>query len=260
MSAHLLETDAAVHLNNVGVELLVRGCHRQAIETFHDAVKVARSASIPRLLHHGKSSSLAAPDTLEDHDRLVQIEEIMHKSAKRLANPAYTQGGQGKAMNVTVISDDQEPVLIAFETPSSATNYLIRIKTVEDGSTTTEDLAVQAAIILYNYGISYESLAEYTSVTTQTHLQLGAFQMFRLAFANLLHLGYERNKVEGMSASQRSLLILFLILGQLIRVTRLLNMCSASEQYMVQLNDFRNAVQGLDNMEQKVTMQHARAA
>jgi len=240
MSAYLFETKAAMHLNNVSVELLVWGCHCQAIETFHDAVKVARSASIPWLLPHGKRSSLSASGTLEDHDRLTHVEEILHKSAKRLANPDYTQGGQGKAMNLTVISDDQEqePVLIAFETPSSATNYLIRIKTIEDGSTTTGDVAVQAAIILYNYGISYESLAEYTSVTTQTHLQLGAFQMFRLAFSTLLHLGYERNKVEGMSASQRSLLILFLILGQLIRVTRLLNMCSASEQYMVQLNNF----------------------
>jgi len=261
MSAYLLETDAAVHLNNVGIELLVRGCHRQAIETFHDAVKVARSASIPWLLPHGKRSSLSASGTLEDHDRLTHIEEILHKSAKRLANPHPSQRGPGNASTLTVISDDQDPCLIAFEDFSLTNTYLIRIESIAYEAATTDDVAVRAAIILHNYGTSYHSLAIDIALPAYTDLQLGALRMFRLSSNTLLSLESEKDgEQEGMNWSQCGCLTFLLVLRQLIQVTRLLDLNSESEQYMVQLDYLRSLLQGMYNMKDMVAVQHAHAA
>ncbi len=261
MSAYLF-TKAAEHLNNVGIELFVLGCHRQAIETFQGAVKVMQfSSNTPHPLSHGKSSSLAAPGALEDHDRIIQIEEMLNKSAKWLAEPVPTQGGQGNATNLIVISDEHDPLLIALNALSSTTACLIRIESIGHESTMNDDVAVKAAIILYNYGACYQSLALYTLLPTQTQLQMGAFQMFRLAFNTLLLLQSERNRAQDMSWSQCGCLTFLLILRQLIGVTRLLNMSTESEQYTVHLDYFKNLLQGLHHMKQDMfTTEHARAA
>jgi len=260
MSPYVFATKAAVQLNNVGIELLVQGCHRQAIETFQDAAKVALlSSDMARPVPHGKNSSWAEPGTWDDQNHLLQIEAMLHNSTKRLAEPNPTQGGQGIATNLTVISNDEDPVLIAFDAPSSTVTYLIRIKSIEDESAINDDVAVRAAVILYNYGTSYESLALNTSAPspTQQQLQLGALQMFRLSLTTLLG---ERNTLEGLSWVQCGCLTFLPVLRQLLRVTRLLNMTSESKKYMVQLNYFRNLLQGLHQMKEMAAMQHARAA
>jgi len=260
MSAYLFETKAAVHLNNVGIELLVRGCHRQALETFQDAVKVMQlSPNILRPPTNGKNACLTQPATLEDHNRLIQIKEMLHKSARQLVT---TQGGQGNATTLTVVSDDHDPFLIAFEALSLTTTYLIRIESIKDESETTDDVAVRTAIILYNYGTSYHILANHTSLPAhRTQLQLGVLQMLRLSFQTLMPFEGERNGEAGMHWSRCDCLTLLpTLLRQLIRVTRLLNMSSECNQYMVQLDYIRNLLQGMHIIKQLITRQHAPSA
>jgi len=215
----------------------------------------------PHPLSHGKSSSLAAPGNLEDHDCFILIEEMLNKSENQLAEPVLTQGGQGNVMNLIVISDDHDALLIALNALSSTTTYLICIESIGNGLIMNDNMTVKAAIILYNYGTCYQSLALYTSLPTQTQLQMGAFQMFRLAFTTLLLLQSERNRAQDMSWSQCGCLTFLLILRRLIGVTQLLNMSTETEQYMVQLDYFRNLLQGLHHMKEVLTMdKHARAA
>jgi len=123
-----------------------------------------------------------------------------------------------------------------------------------------DNVAVKAAIILYNFGTSYQSLALSTSLPTETQLQMGAFQMFHLAFTTLLLLQSKQNRAQDMSWLQCGCLTFLLVLCQLIRITWLLNMSTESKQYMVQLDYFKKLLQGLHHMNHMLTMEHACAA
>jgi len=241
MSSYHILSRAAVYLNNVGIDLLKRGCHRQAMETFTDAVEVMQLLYASHDKHNNEIP-LSLPVLQEGQECLIKTEKMLYNAAKRLSQATSATPEQPHSMAPEIISDDHDPVQIMTEVLNAS--YLIRIETVGIESSSHEQKTIEAAIILYNYGTTFQSLVSLnTSQLSRTKLYLGALKMLRLSYVTLFPVHRSSSERHGEWSSCGCLSAL-LILRKLIAVTRLLEMSFESGQYMEHLDHLKAMVHG----------------
>jgi len=256
MSSYHNPSRAAVYLNNVGIDLLKRGCHRQAMETLTDAVEVIQ-VSCANQDKRNSDISFSLPASLNGREFSIKIEEMIYNAAKRLSQAISATPQQLQNMVPEIISDDHDPVQIM--TQVSTVSYLIRLETVDLELSNHEHKATEASIILYNYAVTFQILASLnTSLPIRTKLYLGALQMLRLSFATVFPLHWSSSE-SNVGWSSRGCLSAILILSKLVGLTQLLEMSTESGQYREHLDHLNTMVRG-SGTNTEVNTHHARAA
>jgi hypothetical protein len=187
---------AAIALNNAAVSLLARGYCYEALDTFKDAVKLMRCATRPfEQAHDGILDGGDASDNfVSEHDVQLALERANKRCAEcshasRLPPPTSTADGTAAATDAsTASSKDSWPILQVITTqhnPSRVYDVLtsstaalqatqvafpMTIEHVGSSSShcngqydndgcTVDDVAFEAGVVLYNYGLAYECLA-----------------------------------------------------------------------------------------------------
>jgi len=191
---------AAVHLNNTGVSLLHRGCLRQAIETFTDALAIAQ-LGCQHTKHNmvmNDNDRLASSTFLTPHDHSVAVKKILENAHDRLSHPEPPSTLFG--LELEVISDNESPAVIQSrclveeedkeDTESSVHirkgNFIIHMNDLNIIIPSEEEDAIQCSIISYNYAMAYLCLSTLpASRPFVEQLYMGAFKMFQLSFSSL---------------------------------------------------------------------------
>jgi len=250
MSSYHNPSRSAVYLNNVGIDLLKRGCHRQAMKTLTDAVEVIQ-------LSFAKDKRNSDLSLSKGWEYSIKIEEMMYNAARRLSQAIPATSEPPHNMTPEIISDDHDPVQIM--TQDSTVSYLIRIETVGLESPAHEHKTIEASIMLYNYAVTFQILGSLnTLLPIRTKLYLGALQMLRLSFATVFPLHWSSSE-SNVGWSSRGCLSAILILSKLVGLTQLLEMSTESGQYREHLDHLNTMVRG-SGTNTEVNTHHARAA
>jgi len=240
---------AAVHLNNAGVSLLRHGCLRQAIETFQEALAVAK-LNCHRSRHLTNNDRLpvpAFPTVLTEHDSSC-IRTILEKSYHRLSHP---KPSTLRNLDLQVISDDENPAWIQSQSLKDETksfmkkrgrNFVIHMDHLGFTLPSEEEMAIQCSIISYNHGVAY--LCRSTPPSSRPFvdkLYRGAFKMFQLAALSLTshHLMKEKLQSDQMN---RVLITRLFVLRNLILLSTTLGMAMERVEYLQRLVDLKQSI------------------
>lgn len=157
---------AATHLNNTAVSLLLNQCFEQAARTLSDAVQLIKLSS---------SATQQQNETLGSW-----VQDKLQKASQRLSNPNPSKSIS--SISFQVISDDESPKALCTSADAACLVHMEPFMFEENP--TEEDLSIPASIIFYNHGIAYRCLAASADSCRQQRareIQKGAFQMFKLA-------------------------------------------------------------------------------
>jgi hypothetical protein len=161
--------NAAIVLNNIGVDLLERRCYKQALATLVDATNIMQ-AVLRRLL------------SSETNDKL-DVEAIIQRANRCRANPTAIESNS--YYRIVNLADDYSGILMEEDNGSSSLResiYPIRIYDVNFDAYSPgclSDPEMQSAILLHNMGLAHLCLARVTplSGTSLKH----AIQLFELS-------------------------------------------------------------------------------
>ncbi len=238
---------ATLHLNHAGVSLLHRGCLRPAIETFTDALVVAKL--VCRSTKTIKTDLLvASPTYLTQHDS-VDIRTILENAYDRLSHPKPSTLTD---IDLEVISDDENLAsihsrcLAEEETGPSMNiprwNPVIHTDHLDVEALSEEDMAIQCSIICYNYGVAYLCLCTLpTSRPFVDQIYTGALKMFQLAFLTLTSLHLKKEKLPSHEMS-RALITGLFVLRNLILLSTTLGMAKERDEYLQRLVDLKQCI------------------
>jgi len=240
---------ATAQLNDVGVSLLHRGCMRQAIDTFKDALAVAQlSCRIKTSIMD--NNRLASPTSFVHHDS-VDVKKILEQAYDRLSHPKTSTPTD---IELEVISDDENPAglksrhLVEEDTGSSINiqkeNFVIQMDHLNGNllSSEEEDMAIQCSIICYNYGVAYLCLSTLPkSCPFIDQLYMGALNMFHIAFSTLAshHLVKEELQAHHMNPV---LITRFFVLHNLILISTKLGMMKEKAEYLQCLGHLKQSI------------------
>jgi hypothetical protein len=225
MTAALSERRCAINLNNCGVILLSRRLWSDAMETFRDAMRITKSIANE---HGGAVSEL-------------EMQLLLDRAGQRtsIAFPKTPQDLQG--LHIKVISSQCNPATLCSYFSCDCclhdTKFLVTIDPIDFEGWDTEATELEAACILYNFGIATSLLccargchfAHRCLCKDSSHriLQLAhtlAFQLFSKAFKKA-HL------------CNFILLINMLVTHRLMYMSFFNNDPGASEEYWGSLNE-----------------------
>jgi len=229
---HLVGQDyrGAIALNNIGVQLLERGCYRQGLDTLQDSIHVMKERFRPAV----DKSSMAQP--------AAEAQNFLQRAARRLAEPQpMASASFGVPHSVETISFDMglTPVLnFLQETPSTTCFLPVRIDIPEDFSSLVcggdnvlyssspsasmgiqhRDPDIESSIILYNFGVANLLLSKVNpSHPSSTKLRSNALSIFQLASGVLSkRSGMCEDGVEEASLLQIGLLVFHCIIQVLV--------------------------------------------
>jgi len=260
---------ATMELNNMGVSLLYRGCLRQAIETFTDALAVAQLFC--RTKHNifmNYNDRLASPTLFTQYDS-VDVRKILEKAFDRLSQPKpSTLCG----IELEVISDDDNLASIHSrclieETDSSLNvrkeNFVIQMDhlNVNILSEEEDDMANQCSIICYNYGVAYLCLSALPASSPYVNqLYMGALKMFQLAWSTLTACYYLKKEKLQSYQTNRALITGLLVLRNLILLSSTLGMAKERDEYLQCLGDLKQSIHEFCDFHHVVSSPRARAA
>jgi len=234
---------ATVQLNNVGVSLLHRGCLRQAIETFTDALAVTKLGCRAKSnMFMNCNDQLASPTLLAAHFDSSNIKKILNKANDRLSHP---EPSTLCGIELEVISDDENPAeiqsrcLVEKEGTESSVNmrkenFVIQMDHLNVSiPREEEDMIIQCSIICYNYGVAYLCLSTLPkSPPFVDQLYMGALKMFQLAFSTLKPYHSKNDNLQSHQMN-RALLTGLLVLHNLILLsTTLPGMAKERDEYL----------------------------
>jgi hypothetical protein len=151
---------AAIALNNTAVSLLVRGFHKESIATWKDAVRIMRSATS---ISDGTDDGIS---TFAKNETSRALDQACKRTAHAMkVVPVGSLGGVTASTNLQMISSQHSPKRV-YDTLTSCEDcsslqvaFLVTIDPVDFESCTSDDLTFEAAVILYNFGVAYSSLA-----------------------------------------------------------------------------------------------------
>jgi len=234
---------ATAQLNNVGVDLLHRGCLRQAIETFTDALTVAKRNSMMG------NEQLVPPTSCSRHDN-VDIRKLLEKAYDRLS---CSETSTLSDIELEVISDNENPAgiqsrcLFEEETESSLNvrkeNFASQIDHLDINLPIQDiDMAIQCSIICYNYGVTYLCLSTLpASHPFVNQLYTGALNMFQLSFSTLTSLHLVKEEVQS-NQMNRVLITGLLVLHNLIHLSTTLGMTKERTEYLQCLGHLKQCI------------------
>jgi len=237
---------AAVYLNNAGVSLMRRGCFPEAMETFTEAIALAKLCSCSK---HIAIGLLAPPTSLTRHDS-VDIKQILDKAHHRLSHYKCSLISDSGIV-LEVISDDENPAWIqsrclAEATPTSiklcAGNFVINTEHLEAEIPNEQEMTIECSVIFYNYGMAYLCLSCLpTSRPFVGELYVGAFKMFHLAFITLTsdHLKTDELQPHQMN---RVFIIALLVFRNLIIFSTTLGLTKERDGYLHRLVHLQHSI------------------
>jgi len=259
----LLLLKATVFLNNAGASLLRRGCIRQSIETFSEALAVAKLGCRSNDI---KDDILASPSLFTQQHDAVDITTILDKSYHRLSHPKPSTLSN---ISLEVISDDESTAWIQSrslqdETESSMEiqggNFVIHMDHLDVDVPSGEEMTIQCSIISYNYGVAYLYLASLpTSRPFVDKLYMGALQMFQLAAFTLASHHLKKEKLQSHHM-HRILITGLFVFRNLIHLSTTLGMATERDKYLQCLNDLKQSIHEFCNFHDAISSPTARAA
>jgi len=234
---------ATAQLNNVGVSLLHRGRLRQAIETFTDALTVAKQNSM-------MGNERLVPATLFTRHDSVDIRKLLEKAYDLLS---FSETSTLSDMELEVILDNENPAgiqcrcLVEEETESSLNvrkeNFAIQVDHLDINLPIQDiDMAIQCSIICYNYGVTYLCLSTLpASRPFVNQLQMGALNMFQLSFSTLTSLPLVKEELQS-NQMNRVLITGLLVLHNFILLSTTLGMTEERTEYLQCLGHLKQSI------------------
>jgi hypothetical protein len=159
--------NAAIVLNNIGVDLLERRCYLQALATLLDATNIMQ-AVLRRLSSSESNVNLA-------------VEAMLHHANRRIARPTPMESNS--YYRIVNLADNYCAILLGEEDNGSLKESIfpIRIYDVSYDACSPgclSDPEMQSAIILHNMGLAYLCLAR---VTPQSSSSKRFIQLFAIS-------------------------------------------------------------------------------
>jgi hypothetical protein len=174
----------AIALNNVGVSLLVRGAHREALLTFQDSVHVLRRVSAAE--HADPTDHVT---TNNDMLRLAEKRLSVASRQPRASDGVYPISHEGSAFHGLCFTADLADTTIFQFFPTwiecSAVNLLFD-REPSPRENEGQEIELQFSLVLYNFAVAHS----YGAQNTRTHpaseadvemLQHGAVQLLKMA-------------------------------------------------------------------------------
>jgi len=159
---------AAVSLNNMAVNLQSRGCSKQALETFEDAVFLMKMSSpVPSL----------AAECAEEEDVAVNLR--VHRAVQRSSKPEGPRRQRNDTATdfsfFTLSSDDVNSFASAVsladcDAAEIQNNRAILIRIDDYGTEGSRVPEIDSAIILHNYGVSCLCASRHVSAFSATRV------------------------------------------------------------------------------------------
>jgi hypothetical protein len=220
-SLHAAKHKAAISLNNTAVALLSRGYCIEALDTFKDAVKLMRCATL------GEDNQ---GNEISDNNVLLLLDQA-NKRRAACGKPCHNHSMANWPL-LQVITTQHNPAQVYEVLTTSALdpNFQVAFPMTIDpvGTSGMDDVALEAGVVLYNYAIAHECLAASSvdaTVSGQDHPTLFAVmarsrshRLLQLAMAVLAKADGEAN------SNSQFLLVRMAIVHCLIHAAILLNL------------------------------------
>jgi hypothetical protein len=188
----------AIHLNNVAVTMLEKGCLRQGLDTLQDGIAVMKAAiqqgSEAAVVDNTSKSSLISDDQWNN--------ELIQRATSRSLSPEVVDAMNGK-MSPTIEGNSTHIQSLAYEgagltpvmkflheSPSMTHFFPIRIDALpmgwkqESSTGLVVDAEYEAVILLYNFGLANLMLSKLmdTAATDVAHrLRACSLSLFQLS-------------------------------------------------------------------------------
>jgi hypothetical protein len=165
--------NAAIVLNNIGVDLLERRCYEQAAMTLRDAISVTK-AVLRRLL----SASAAS----ESNDSLA-VEAMVQRANKQRARPNSME--RKSYYRIVNLADNYSDILVEEQNDDSSRESIFPIR-IDDVSCDAcspgriNDRDIQCVIILHNLGLANLCLARVSNQSPNFEKVVPVFEMAEL--------------------------------------------------------------------------------
>jgi len=256
---------ATAQLNDAGVSLLHRGCLRQAIDTFTDALVLAQLGCRIRnsIMENDRMTSPISPTQYGPLD----IRKLLEKAYDRLS---HTKSSTLTDIELEVISDVENPAEIQSrhrveEEAGSLIdlrkrNFVIQMDHLDfNVLDEEEDTAIQCSIVCYNYGVAYLCLSALPkSCSFVDQLYTGALSMFQLAFSTLTSHHLLKEKLQSHQMN-RVLITGFFVLHNLIFLSTTLGMMKERAEYLQYLGHLKQCIDQFDDFHHTIPSPAARA-
>jgi len=261
MSSYLYHFKAAVHLNNTALTLMQKRCYRQAAETLIDAVAVLKEASCLSVFKQDTSLEVSSrPSEIKSNEEntVDSLKEKLTKASQRVSKPEPCTPEQDALIHLHVISDDEHPSAVkhygaqqakilsdkhehnAYPSSYEVLSFhmmmniahVLRMEPADFEVPSEQDIDIESAVILYNYGVALQCLSTLPQTSEATEkLHVGSFHLFELAYSSLSSRDLGVLRTSAPSQLYRILLVARLSLDQLIKVAKVLHMEEEHYEY-----------------------------
>jgi hypothetical protein len=245
---------AAIALNNIAVSLLARGFYRDALAILKDAIQLMRSTT----------QGADPPPCVSSRDIQDTLHQAYHRKAICEGSDCGTKESESpnNSPKLHVISNQLDPArvydILTLCTNSSELNvcFPMTIDLIDSEGCTSDDLAFEASVVLYNYGVVYECVAATTgdcldpaamSVRARVH---HIFQMVGVVLSKIEPDAWYGNLT---SAAARILLLEIVLTHIRIDVAIKLDLqheyndCCLNMQYLLQMVEYQRRLLPLDD-------------
>jgi hypothetical protein len=260
------EHRAAISLNNTGVTLLQRRCHRQGIATLRDAV-VAMSSASRRILDQQEE---CPNDGVHSSTETPCMNVMVQQAAKRLAKPEPSVDRNTVSQYaLQVLSGCENPsglqeyphhnLFTSTPTPTSTTPsptapstgfnnnraFLLRIEALNYEASTEHNFDHQASIILQNFGVANRVMASLTNDLRSKHdIHVVAMRVFTSSYSMLTN-NCESDDTMEETELEHFFLTATSILQNLVELSTLLGLHQYGQEYSSRLEDMRNSARDM---------------
>lgn len=239
-AASLSDYRAVVALNNKGVTLLERRCHRDAMETFKDALDLMRAIS-------PESQKRREMSVTERNECLKKASMYAARSTPRTSGAddseaavtavSSTAGSPPVSFYLTVLAHDHhstEALSAALhEIPSGASGSVLLIEFDEDDINLNIDLSV----LLHNYSMSCRMKSLTTKNTEKSHHLIE--RAYKFAHVANKVLSQENNFLEDDYQLERTLVLSMLVLQHLVLLSSQRGENDEARKYYGELGQLR---------------------
>jgi hypothetical protein len=211
---------ASMALNNMGVSLLERSCHDEAMEAFGDALSLIQEISIA-------PSGRNIPPS--------EVEAKIDKASHNLARCLHKGKDDSRASFCIISQEDSASAIRSYlqknDTFRSADICLIRVELMATSLPNGKDYypGFETSVILYNCGNAHMWLASSLDPTYERAAR--ALKLFQLSASILETLSLYTHVQDSDALMAEHLPITILVLRRLVVVTSMLYMTSDSQEY-----------------------------
>ena len=169
----------AISLNMMGIKMLERRCHTQAMETFHDAIGLLKKDV-------QMTTSFIQQDNDDDVSRMVQQQcnAVYDRALRRISRPEHATRLPDLNLEVIRYQDlNRMNILKNMKLNNDTTLYVMQIQDVDFNEFNS---CIMFPVLYYNLGIAYiansQSSIHKTNAASRKSLK-SALKLFRLSYS-----------------------------------------------------------------------------